>query len=257
MRIAVITGASGGLGCEMVRQLAEEPQGIQEIWCIARNRQALERLEQEVGLPLRLFFMDLCEMESVQQLQSVLEQESPTVALLVNNAGIGRIGMPEEIGAQEQMRMVELNCRVPLQMVHLFLPFMEPGSRIMNICSVAAFAPIPLMSVYAATKAFLYRWSRALRKELRPRRISVTAVCPYWIGDTGFIPEARKTDGKEWIRHFPMASSQVNVARRALQYTRMGLPVCSAGPVAKVCRLLLKLMPSELFMRIWTLIRKL
>ena len=86
----------------------------------------------------------------------------------------------------------------------------------MQICSTAAFQPFQYLSIYAASKSFLYRYSRALRVELLSRRISVTAVCPYWIRDTEFIGTAQKTRNSTYVRRFPLASRQRNVARWAM-----------------------------------------
>ena len=93
-------------------------------------------------------------------------------------------------------------------MTQISLPFMKRGARILQICSTAAFQPFQYLSVYAATKAFLYRYSRALRVELYGTGIRVTAVCPYWIKDTEFIGRAKKSSDSSYIHSFPLASRQ-------------------------------------------------
>lgn len=104
--------------------------------------------------------------------------------------------------------MIDLNCKAAVAMTQISLPFMKRGARVLQICSTAAFQPFPYLSVYAATKAFLYRYSRALRVELYGTGIRVTAVCPYWIKDTEFIGRAKKSSDSSYIHSFPLASRQ-------------------------------------------------
>lgn len=127
----------------------------------------------------------------------------------------------------------------------------------MQICSTAAFQPFPYLNVYAASKAFLYRYSRALRVELFSRRISVTAVCPYWIKDTEFIGRARSEKKKSEIRSFPFASRQKAVARRAMRDTRLGMAVSTPGFMCSIHRVIAKIVPSEIMMGFWAALRRL
>ncbi len=126
----------------------------------------------------------------------------------------------------------------------------------MEICSTSGFQPFPHLNVYAASKAFLYRYSRALRFELFGKRVSVTAVCPYWIRDTEFIPTAKQTEGAGKIKDFPFASKKKTVAKWALHDARLGLPVSTPGPVCIIHRIVAKFIPSEAMMGLWELIRR-
>ena len=110
--------------------------------------------------------------------------------------------------------------------------------------------------MYAATKAFLYRYSRALARELRPRRITVTAVCPYWVKDTEFIPTARQGSGEQAVRHFPFASLSRRVVARALLDSRRGRAVSTPGPVCTVHRAAAHCLPAGVLMDVWELLRK-
>lgn len=130
------------------------------------------------------------------------------------------------------------------------------GIRVATGICTAAFQPFPNLNVYAASKAFLYRYSRALRWELWGSGICVTAVCPYWIKDTEFISVAKETDRKKAIRHFPFASKASRVAAWALIDSRLGLAVSTPGPVCMVHRLAAKFLPADIMMAIWELIRR-
>jgi len=256
MNIAIVTGASSGLGREFVR-LLDRDELLDEIWVIARREDRLRALGQNAAMPLRILPLDLTEKAALRELASRLEEEQPQVRMLINAAGFGKIGGEEDLSLEDCEGMIDLNCRAAVAVTHMALPYMGPGDHIMQICSTAAFQPFPYLNLYAASKAFLYRYSRALRVELLSRRISVTAVCPYWIRDTEFIGTAQKTRNSEYIRHFWPASRQKTVAKWALFDTRLGLPVSTPGPVCLIHRIVAKFIPSELMMGLWAILRRL
>ena len=255
MRIALITGASSGLGREFVRQLPKE--NLDEIWAVARRKDRLLELSGLVSTPVRPLALDLTKPESIDSLEHLLAEERPHIHILINAAGFGKIGSYKEISRADTDRMIDLNCRAAVDVTLLALPYMKKGDRILEICSTAAFQPFPHLNVYASTKSFLYRYSRALRVELMGRRIKVTAVCPYWVKNTEFIPTAQKTDGGGAVRHFPLASRRESVVRLALSDSRLGLPVSTPGPVCFLHRIAAKFIPGELMMGLWSLIRRL
>ena len=121
MNIAVVTGASSGMGREFVRQLSQyiTPD---EIWVIARREDALLSLRQEVSIPLRVLPLDLCKEESFQQYAAVLEQEKPNIRLLVNAAGFGKFGHFHSVPLEDDLRMIDLNCKALVAMTRLSLP---------------------------------------------------------------------------------------------------------------------------------------
>lgn len=255
MKIGIVTGASSGLGREFVRQLsAGEP--LDEIWVIARREERLRELESQVETPLRCIPLDLTEQASFRTLDGLLKAEKPEVRVLVNAAGFGKIGAWSDITLQDCDDMIDLNCRAAVDMTQLALPYMDRGSMVLEICSTAGFQPFPYLGVYAASKAFLYRYSRALRVELMGKGISVTAVCPYWVKDTEFIAKAKQTRNSAYIRHFPLASREEAVVRRALRDGRLHLAVSTPGLVCSVHRVAAKVVPSAVMMGAWALIRR-
>ena len=257
MRIAIITGASSGLGKEYVKELNRKETGIDEIWAVARRRSRLESLSEISKIPVRPLSFDLIEKSSIDTIAEMLTEENPDIRILINAAGFGKIGDSLEVGREETDRMIELNCRAAVDMTYICIPYMREGARIMEVCSTAGFQPFQYLNVYAASKAFLYRFSRALRVELFSRKIKVTAVCPYWIRDTEFIPVAKDTqkNGKG-IRHFPLSSTVHAVAAHSLTDSRLGLAVSTPGIVCLTHRIAAKFIPSEVMMGIWALLRR-
>lgn len=260
MKIAVITGASSGLGKEYVMEVGRKEEEIDEIWAIARRKDRLMGLRDRSVIPVRILPYDLIEKDSIGALKDLLEKEKPEVRILINAAGFGKIGSCIEIGLEDTDRMIELNCRAAVDVTYICIPYMREGSRIMEICSTAGFQPFQYLNVYAASKAFLYRFTRALRVELFSRKIKVTAVCPYWIRDTEFIPAAetigKDQNDKKRIRHYPLSSRVHSVAVHSLMDSRLGLPVSTPGIVCTIHRIVAKVIPSELMMGIWAVLRR-
>lgn len=254
-KIAVVTGASSGLGRCFVRQL-QRTEDIEEIWVIARRENRLRELREEGKLPIRVLDMDLTRTSSFARFQKELISAEPDLRLLINCAGFGKIGSVFDISDTDSMNMIDLNCRAAVMMTRLCLPWMGPGARILQICSTSAFQPFPYLNIYAASKAFLLRYSRALRWEVRKREIRVTAVCPYWLKDTEFISAAKDTKNGRAIRHFPLASKSERVAKRALRDSRANFAVSTPGPVCFLHRIFAKWIPHSIMIALWEGIRR-
>ena len=255
LRIAVITGASSGIGGEFVRQIDCE-EHYDEIWVIARRKDRLEALQETVQTMLRVMPLDLTDKDAIKQYGAALAETRPVIGLLINAAGFGKIGKTEDMSLEECDNMIDLNCRAAIDMTQASLPYMDTGSRIMEICSTAAFQPFQYLNIYAATKAFLLRYSRALRWELIPRGIIVTAVCPYWVKDTEFIGTAKKTKDSSYIKSFPLSSKMKSVVAISLHDSRMGCSVSTPSPVSTLHRFFGKVFPDSALMSIWEGLRR-
>ena len=186
MKIAIITGASAGLGKEYLNAAPGYFPDIDEYWLIARRQEKLEEAARLVNKQCRIFPMDLTEKDSYRRLETELEKIKPTVALLVNNSGCGYLGNVGECELDNQLRMVDLNLRGLTAVTHVAMPYMEKGSRIINVSSIASFCPNPRMTVYSAGKAYVTAFSYGIGEEAAARGITVTAVCPGPM-DTDFI----------------------------------------------------------------------
>lgn len=247
-RIAIVTGASSGLGKEFVRLLVKEEQ-LEEVWAIARNAENLERLKRELGEKVRTFPMDLSEPEVLKKFSSVLEQTAPHVVFLINNAGYAKFGSYNDVGIEESLNMIQLNCCAVVAMGLICIPYMQAGDHVVNIASVAAFQPLPYQNIYSSTKAFVRNYSRALNVELREKRISVTAVCPGWIKTNLY---ARADIGApKATRKFAGMVTPDKVASRALKDARRGRDSSVYGFYAALVHVAAKILPQKMMMGLW------
>lgn len=246
MKIAIVTGASSGMGREAVIQIADRFGGLAEIWVAARRKDRLEALRREVPVPVRVFLLDLAEAGSLDVLRRELQQRKPEVKILVNAAGYGKIGNVGTAGLPEETGMVRLNCESLCALTHLTLPYMSKNSRILMFASAAGFLPQPGFALYAATKAFVLSYSRALNVELKPRNIVVTAVCPGPVATEFF--ETAETCGQmpSYKRQF-MAKPK-SVVRKALRDSMMGKEISVYGMAMKGFRVLCKAVPHRLIL---------
>ena len=254
-KIAIVTGASSGLGREFVKQISKS-RALDEIWVIARRKDRLEEVRKLSKVALRPIALDLTEKSAFDVLRHALEAENPDVRFLVNAAGVGKIGLTRELTVQENDQMIDLNCRAAVDTTLTVLPYMSRGSELINICSVAGFPPLMGLNTSAATQAFLLNWTKALHHELLLSGIRVTALCPYWVKDTEFIPVAKDT-GKTSINNFYFAGHAKYIVREALRASRLNLWVCSPGMVAKAERLISWVLPDCVIVPVWDLIRRL
>ena len=178
MKIAVVTGASSGFGRIFVSELQKCCKTLDEIWVVARRKERLMELAEKASIPIRVFGADLSKKNWDREFAEALKSENPTVRILINCAGYGKTGHCRELGVDEQLGMIDVNCRALTKMTLLCLPYLGSHGRIIQVSSAAAFAPQPGFAVYAASKAYVLSFSRALREEVAPKGISVTTVCP-------------------------------------------------------------------------------
>ena len=242
-RIAIITGATGGIGNRFV-EAVKLMDDIDEIWAVGRNREKLSKLSDGCDKIVSIQ-TDLSD-NGIDVLSKKLIDETPDVRLLINNAGIAYMGEFEKMKVKDVERFCMLNCSVPSQLISVSLSYMHEGARILNISSASSFQPNPYLSMYSASKVYLKNLSRALSVELKERKITVTCVCPGWV-DTEML---RKTvDGKE-IRYPGMISADL-VVKKALIDSSKGKDMSVAGFFANYFRIYSKIMPDRLIMKQW------
>ena len=248
MKIAIVTGASSGMGKEMIIQIADRFGGLDEIWAIARREDRLKHLKRQLPVPLRIFPLDLTEEESLNALRRELKEKKPDVKILVNSAGYGKIVNVGDLSLADETGMVRLNCEALCAVTHLVLPYLSDHSRIIQFASSAGFLPQPKFAIYAATKSFVLSYSRALNVELKPRDISVTAVCPGPV-KTEFFDIAETTGHVPLYKKLTMADPK-KVVRLALRDSMMGKSVSVYGPLMKAFSLLCKILPHDILFKI-------
>ena len=246
--IAVITGGSSGLGREFARILNHTSE-IEEIWAIARHENKLDLLKKELGKKIVAYSFDLSQKENLRLFQQILEKHKYCIKYLINCAGFAKFGSFRDISIHTALNMIDLNCRATVAMTLICLPYMKNESHIINISSSASFQPLPYLNIYSATKAFIYHYSRALYMELKGTGITVTTVCPGWM-DTPLIPKA-KTGAKKEVWKFTGITSPHKVAKKALKDANRNKTMSIYGLYVKTIRLLTKILPDKLAMKIW------
>lgn len=248
--IAIVTGASSGLGREFVRHIDQGECGkVDEIWVIARRAERLEALVRTTGTPVRPFCLDLTDPLSFDLVEGALaEAKDARVTLLVNNAGFGVFGDMALQKRDDAPRMIELLVRAPIEMMYRALPFMSAGSRIINIASVASFIPQPRLAVYSAAKRFILDVSRSLDAELGDVDIHVTAVCPKFM-DTEFLssPGDKRTAEKMTVIGFEKPD---HVVKAALRSARLGKSLCIPAADMKALYAASRVVPYKLALKI-------
>lgn len=182
MPIALITGASRGIGRELALGLAQRGY---DLLLVARSESQLQALARDVHTTYQrqaqVLALDLTEPTAASQVATWASQHAPSgLAVLINNAGYGLWGRFEQLNLEEQLNMLQLNLTLPVQLTHALLPQLRqaPQGYILNVASTAAYQAVPSLTVYAASKAFLLSFSRGLRYELKDTTISVTCLSP-------------------------------------------------------------------------------
>ena len=246
MKIALITGASAGIGREFVRAV-DRQESFDEIWVVARRQERLEELKAQCRNPIRPIPLDLSDTDNVSRIRALLEREKPEIRLLINAAGCGVFGPFADKELDKLLASARLNALTLTAMCHVCLPYMPSGSSIVNMGSNSAWQPVPYQAVYGASKSYVLNLSRALGRELKPRGIHVMCVCPGWI-KTEFQKTAQHD---EYIRYVDRWYGPEEVARQALEDLKKKKTVSILGhPVRRQVRLV-KFLPVKLVMDIW------
>lgn len=248
MKTAIITGASSGLGREFVRQIADVFPEIECYWLIARRTERLEELA--ASLPdkqVSCISLDLCDNMSFVTFRELLMNEQPEVALLVNNAGCGYLGEVGQVDTATQTRMIDLNVRALTAITNMAVHYMDRGSRILNVSSIASFCPNPRMTVYSASKAYVTSYTVGLSEELAARGITVTAVCPGPM-ETEFLSIGNIAGNSKMFELLPYCD-QVRVAGGALRAAKAGRTIYTPKLFYKFYRVLAKVTPVKLMVK--------
>ena len=220
---ALITGATAGLGAEFARQLAPVAS---RLILVGRREERLYSLSDALkilypDLRIDCFKADLSQSTERERLTAWIIREEVPLNLLINNAGLGELGPFDSADWERLAPLLEVNVTALTHLTHLLLPMLrsQSPSGILNVSSVAGFYPLPEMAVYAATKSYVTSFSEALRMELAPEGITVTALCPGPVPTEFF--EVASRDG-ETIRamdrtHPALATPAKLVVRDALR----------------------------------------
>ena len=246
MNIVIITGASSGIGREFARRMDLAFDSIDEFWLVARSKDKLELLANTMRHETKLFDIDVTDDCGLDILERAVNQQNAKVCMLINCAGYGVMGNFAQIDRSEETGMIRLNCEALTNITHRMIPYMDRGSRIIQLASSAAFTPQANFAVYAATKSYVLSFSRALGEELRSKGIYVTSVCPGPV-DTPFFDTAERHGKTMAIKKFTMVQTD-KVVKQALRDSlhKKSKSVCSM-PI-KAFDLLAKVVPHELIL---------
>ena len=248
MNIAVITGASSGIGFEYAKAVYETRTDLDEIWVIARRADRLQMLQDELGSTVIPLPFAITDPQFTDSYTNLLKEKNATVKLLINNAGFGKLGNFDELSLSDNTGMVRLNCEALTAVTSATLPFMNENSEIINTSSIASFAPNTRMAVYSSTKAYVTSFSRALKAELKPRKINVLAVCPGPMS-TEFMAVANIDKGSSKTFDTLPRVNPRTMALKSLKASHSGRAVYTNRLFFKFYRLLAKILPHSLVMK--------
>jgi len=246
MSFALITGASKGIGKSIAEQLASRRINL---LLVARSEDLLRELATSLASQYNItadyLCADLAEEGAAEKILNWCVEKDYHVSILINNAGYGLSGSFEKYAVGENLDMMKVNMLTLVELCQVFLPLLrtEKQSYILNIASSAAYQAIPNLSVYAATKAFVVRFSRGLRQELRKTPVSVTCISP-GSTDTDFAKRAKiGIKGLKAAEKVNMTPDQV--AKVAIQAMFSKKPEVIVGAINKVGAFLSWILPQS------------
>ena len=250
-RVAIITGASSGMGKEFALEIDRKFNSIDEIWLIARRKDRLEELRREINKSCQIFCEDITQEGFKDRFLTILKQEKPSVKMLINCAGYGIYGNVIEESIEEEKGMIDVNCTALTVVTLSTIPYMAKNSRIINMASSAGFLPQPNFSIYAATKSYVLSFSRSLNRELKDKNICVTAVCPGPVRTEFFTIAEKGREKPAWKEMFMVEAK--DVVKLALKDSMNKKEVSVYGKAMKLFAFITKILPHKLILDFYTL----
>jgi len=227
MSIAIVTGASSGMGEEFCKAL--DSKGLDNLWLVARRKENLEAIASKLKTPCSIFPVDLTDRQQIDGFIDQINTSQPDIRYLVNCAGFGKFGKTWELSPDLTRSMIDLNVNALVSLTSACIPYMKRGSHIIELCSASAYVALYDLNVYASTKAFVRHFCNGLRGELKDRGISVTEVSPGWV-KTDFI-DITMTEQKVPEKIFKGAVTKEDVVAQAMDAADKGKKrsVCGFG----------------------------
>ncbi len=253
MSIAIITGASSGLGKEFALQLREN-YNVDEFWLIARRKDMLLDLAKSLNCNCKVIDLDLSQYESLEKYKELLNDNSPEVKYLVNAAGYGKYGDYSIVNTDLAFNMIDLNVKALVYFTQETLPYMTKDSHIIQLGSASTYHPLHNLNVYASSKAFVKHYSRALHRELKPKGIGVTTVCPGWV-KTEFFARAEINDSSPDSFAKPMVSAS-KVVKKALKDAVNNKDISMYHWYNNLHHFLSKILPHSFLIHMWELMQR-
>lgn len=249
MSIAVITGASSGIGREFAFKL-RDIAGVGEFWLIARNTERLEAVAAELGVPCRIMSLDLTRPEAIAEYERVLEEEKPEISFLVNAAGFGVFGSFDLLDEGTVSDMIDVNVKATVLITHASVKYMKRGGRIIELGSGSCFTPLPHFNIYSSSKVFVLHYTKSLNYELKPYGIRATCFCPGWV-DTAFLPKSLDAPGAYVPKSMKPLLPVDTVVEGCVRASIKGKAMYVTNWYTKLQHLLFKLLPDPILTRLW------
>lgn len=250
MRIAIITGASGGIGKEFAKAMKERYPEIEEYWLVARNRERLEALRDELSVNSKILALDLSVREGIDEIKQRLEEEKPTVKYLINAAGFGKFGGFDEVPLEYAESMIDLNVKALVSLTYITVPYMERGGRIIQLGSGSCFTPLPYFNVYSSSKVFVLHFTKSLNYELKDYGVRATCFCPGWV-ETEFLGRAASLGEVTHPKKTKPLLSADKIVKGCLRAMDRGKAMYVTNWYTKLQHLLFKMLPDKLLTRAW------
>ncbi len=248
MSIAIITGASGGIGSEFARQL-KGVSGVDEFWFIARREDRMEALKNELGVRSKIIGADLTTEEGISKVREALEEDKPEVKFLVNCSGFGNFGAFDELSEEEVVKMIDLNVKALVLITHMTIPYMVRGGRIIELGSGSCFTPLPYFNIYSSSKVFVLHYTKSLNHEIKKYGLRATCFCPGWV-ETDFLDKA-VANGKTHPKSMKPLLNCKCVVKGCVKASIKGRAMYVTNWYTKLQHLLFKLLPDCILTKLW------
>lgn len=249
MAVAIITGASSGIGRQFALELKSLPE-VDEFWFVARRKENMIALRDELGVNAHIISCDLCTTEGIDELKRNLEEKRPKVSWLVNAAGFGVFGAFDEVKETEIARMIDLNSKALVLITHMVIPFMQRGGRIVQLGSGSCFTPLPYFNVYSSSKVFVLHYTKSLNYEIKKYGIRACCFCPGWV-ETDFLDKALQSGKTTHPKKMKPLLHKEKIVKKCIRAARRGKRMYVTNWYTKMQHTLFKILPDRILSRLW------
>lgn len=246
MKIAVITGASSGLGKEFTKTIIKDYSSLDEIWIIARRKERLEEIiKGNPNTNIRAIPLNLSIDSEYEKLENLLAELCPQIYILINNAGFECSGIFKSMSVSAIQSMLSVNVKGFTMVQRLCSPYFIKGSFTIMTCSISSFTPVPHQAVYSASKRYIYTLGKALREEEKENGVKVLLLCPGNM-DTEMNPRGQSRQSRQ-INALPFLDMK-KMTKTALRKVEQNKAVYTPGRFYKFYRVVSKVFPSAIIL---------
>ena len=249
MSLAIITGASSGIGKEFAYQLKSK-LNVDEFWFVARSTDKMLKIAEDLGAKVTVITADLTKKEGIEAYRAKLLEERPEVDFLINCAGFGVFGSFDRMSEDTVSDMIDLNVKASVLITHMTVPFIKRGGRIIELGSGSCFTPLPHFNIYSSSKVFILHYTKSLNYELKPYGIRATCFCPGWV-DTEFLPKSLDVKGVYVPKEMKPLLSVSKVVAGCIKASLKGKAMFVTGWYTKMQHVLFKLVPDSILTKLW------